>query len=382
VREQADELIVVDNGSAQGEVSEVGRRFGATVVHSRVNRGFSGGVNQGLREARGSVVAILNDDAVADPDWLSKAETSLSDSRVAAVAPKVLLDGWYVEIRPTEEAWFAPGDDRALGRQLFSVQRDGDEVLDRLVGPGVHGLEQGEVEGRPRQWRWTRPPKPCYVPVPDGHWSGELAINGEDHIDGGAPCRLLNNAGLYLRSDGYSGDLGLGSPDDGRWDRPHEPFGMSGTAVVIRASALATIGLFADPFFAYYEDTDWSWRARRLGHRLVYDPSATVSHRRSATSVQTLGAKVRILGERNRLLCMVRNAPYDIAAREVRRRIVDGPDHGIRRGMARLLPWAAASRVRLSQRASLGADEVWRTWAGTDVEWDDSPITLRGDDRA
>ena len=382
VRDQVDDLVVVDNGSTQGEVSEVGRRFGATIVHSRTNRGFSGGVNQGIRRARGSVVAILNDDAIADPNWLSAAEEVLSDPGVAAVAPKVVLDGWFVQICPEEDAWTAPGDARLLGRQLFSVHRDGEDVLDQLAGPGVHGLEEGEMEGAPRRWRWTRPPKAYYVPVRDEHWRGEVVINGDTLVPRAKPCRLLNNAGLFLRSDGYSGDHGLGSPDDGRWNQRREPFGVSGTAVAIRASSLATIGLFADPFFAYYEDTDWSWRARRLGHRLVYDPSATVAHRRSATSVQVLGARVRILGERNRLLCLVRNAPGEVAAREVKRRIVDGPDHGIRRGMLGLLPWATASRARLSRRATLGTDEVWDRWAGEGVEWDDGPLPDDGDGRA
>jgi len=91
------------------------------------------------------------------------------------------------------------------------------------------------------------------------------------------------------------------------------------------------------------------------------------------TSAQTLGGRVRILSERNRLLCLVRNAPGDVMANAVRRRIVDGPDHGIRRGMVRKLPWALATRFQLARGASLTAAEVWERWAGSDIEWDDGP---------
>ena len=82
-----------------------------------------------------------------------------------------------------------------------------------------------------------------------------------------AVCRLINNAGLFLRSDGYSGTTGSSPPTTDGGTEPRETFGASGTAMVVRAEVLDRVGLFAEPFFAYYEDTDWSWRARRLGLR-------------------------------------------------------------------------------------------------------------------
>jgi len=373
VREQADDLVVVDNGSPDAEVAAVGRQFGATVVRNRVNQGFTGGVNQGIGRSRGDVVALLNDDAVAEPSWLAVAESTLADPTVAAVTPKILLSGWFGQLTPAEEAWDASPDPRILGRRLFSVRYHDEELLEQLVGPGVHAIETGTEDGRPVRWRWTRPGKPYFVPLAVPRPPEGVTINGEESVTPGAVCRLINNAGLFLRSDGYSGDHGLGSPDDGRWDHPRETFGVTGTAMAARSDVFRTVGPFAPPFFAYYEDTDWSWRARRRGMRLVYTPSTSIHHRRSVTSAQTLGGRVRILSERNRLLCLVRNAPGDVMANAVRRRIVDGPDHGIRRGMVRKLPWALATRFQLARGASLTAAEVWERWAGSDIEWDDGP---------
>jgi GT2 family glycosyltransferase len=373
VRDQVDQLVVVDNGSTGSEVSDVARRLGATVVRNQDNQGFAGGANQGIRQTTGDVVALLNDDAVADPAWLDAAEEALSDPSVGAVTPKVLLEGWYGQLLTTERAWYAPSDSRPLGHQLTSVRQAGVEMLDRLVGPGVHRLESGVVGGQRASWRWTRPGKPYFVPLPGPETGATVTVNGNEELPVTAVCRLVNNTGLFLRSDGYSGDHGLECPDDGRWDQPRETFGSSGTAMAVRAEVLDRVGLFAEPFFAYYEDVDWSWRARRQGLRLLYQPTASVSHRRSVTSIQTLGARVRILGERNRLLCLVRNAPAGVMTREVRRRIADGPDHGIRRGMLAHLPWALATRARLAQRSSVGPAEVWDRWAGADVTWDDGP---------
>jgi len=379
VRDQADQLVVVDNGSAGAEVTQVARRFGATVVRSPDNQGFAGGANQGIRGATGDVVALLNDDAVADPSWLDAAEEALDDPSVAGVTPKVLLDGWYGQVIPSGEAWFAPSDARPLGRRLTSVRLAGVELLERLVGPGVHRLESAVVDGRPDVWRWTRPGKPYFLPLPGPEPGAQVSVNGQEELTVTTVCRLVNNVGLFLRPDGYSGDRGLESPDDGRWDEPRETFGVSGTAMAVRSEVFERVGLLAEPFFAYYEDTDWSWRARRQGLRLVYQPATSVSHRRSVTSGQTLGARVRILGERNRLLSLVRNAPRTVATDAVRRRILDGADHGIRRGMLTHLPWALATRRQLAHRSTVGPDEVWVRWAGSDSVWDDGPCASAGD---
>jgi GT2 family glycosyltransferase len=62
------ELIVVDDGSSD-ESALLAHAHGATVV-SIDHRGLSAARNAGIREARGEIVAFLDDDAYPDPDWL------------------------------------------------------------------------------------------------------------------------------------------------------------------------------------------------------------------------------------------------------------------------------------------------------------------------
>jgi GT2 family glycosyltransferase len=397
VVEQAGEVIVVDNGSDGQTASAIARRAGARPVRSAENLGFSGGVNLGVSEATGDLVALLNDDAEASANWLSAADAALADPSIAAVAPKVVLATPFREVVLPDESWQPAGDHRQLGRQLFSVRVGGRDVLDGLLG-GVHRVESDGT----KRWRWTEGPVPFYVPltgateateatgVSESGVSGATGVSGvsgvsesggseEVVIDGepappGPVCRLLNSAGTYLRDDGYAGDIGIGGPDDGRFDRPADHFGISGTALVVRRSTWERLGPLAGPYFAYYEDVDWCWRAQLAGLRLRYDPAATVVHRWSATSGGATDPRVRVLAESNRTLSLVRNAPLSVATSHLRQRWHDGPDGGVRRRAARLLPWAAASRARARMRTwSVTPDAVWEQWAGVGTEWDRSP---------
>ncbi|MGH9016417.1 MAG: glycosyltransferase family 2 protein [Acidimicrobiales bacterium] len=375
---QADEVIVVDNGSDDATASAIARRAGAAVARSPRNLGFAAGVNLGLRRARGDVVGLLNDDAVAGPTWMARARTVLADPAVAAVTPKVLLAGLYAEVVLDDEAWFSPGDVRPLGRMLRSVTVDGTEVLDKVVGAGVHDVEDGTLDGRSTTWRWTAGPLPFYVPVTGG------ADGAGDGIEvNGAPvgvrtcCRVLNHAGNYLERHGIAGDFGFGAPDDGRFDAPAERFGFSGTAPVFRAETLARVGPLAGPFFAYNEDTDWCLRARLAGLRILYDPGAEVRHHLSATSGGAASAHVRFLAQRNALLCLVRNAPAEVVRGFVWRRMRQGPGSGVRRALVVRLPWALASRLRLRRRWTVDPRQVWDRWAGADTTWDTAPARTR-----
>lgn len=77
------EVIVVDDGSTDG-TGLISAHYGARLV--RIERGgLSQARNEGIRMAKGNIVAFIDADAYADPDWLYFAVTALEEKNAAAV---------------------------------------------------------------------------------------------------------------------------------------------------------------------------------------------------------------------------------------------------------------------------------------------------------
>jgi glycosyltransferase involved in cell wall biosynthesis len=101
-----DVVLVVDHNE------RLAKRVRATwpdlvVVDNREGAGLSGSRNTGVATSRGSVVAFLDDDAVADPDWLERIVTAYEQSAALAVGGQITAlwesgrPAWF----PEEFAW-------------------------------------------------------------------------------------------------------------------------------------------------------------------------------------------------------------------------------------------------------------------------------------
>ena len=86
----------------------------------------------------------------------------------------------------------------------------------------------------------------------------------------------------------------------GRWQRG--PDYVIGSVLMLRAEALDQVGGFDERFFLYAEETDWAYRARRLGwrHRLV--PQVIAKHVGSATSSDARRRDVHFFASQERYL--------------------------------------------------------------------------------
>jgi GT2 family glycosyltransferase len=87
--EQDFELIVIDNGSTDESLAIAESYVGHpryTLVKNAQNTGFSAAVNEGIRRAKGEFVALFNNDAFAEPDWLAQLlAMAQTDPRIFAV---------------------------------------------------------------------------------------------------------------------------------------------------------------------------------------------------------------------------------------------------------------------------------------------------------
>ena len=97
------EVVVVDNGSSDGSVALVkdlatGYPVPLHLIVNSNNRGFCAANNQGFAASRSELVALLNNDAEAEPCWLAALERVIrsaddvgGSSRVGMAASKILV---------------------------------------------------------------------------------------------------------------------------------------------------------------------------------------------------------------------------------------------------------------------------------------------------
>jgi GT2 family glycosyltransferase len=85
------ELILVDNGSTDGSVQLVSRRFPAVrVIRAERNEGFTGGLARGTEEARGEWIAVFNNDTTVEPRAVAvMLDVGRAHPRVGSVAAQM-----------------------------------------------------------------------------------------------------------------------------------------------------------------------------------------------------------------------------------------------------------------------------------------------------
>jgi len=87
------EIILVDNGSSDDSVPFVRESYPRVrVIEAGRNLGFAGGNNLGARAATGDYLALINNDARADPRWLRALIEPLEEQPEVACAASKILD--------------------------------------------------------------------------------------------------------------------------------------------------------------------------------------------------------------------------------------------------------------------------------------------------
>ena len=132
------EVIIIDNGSGDGSPELVQKISGAyplplkmTVNHE--NRGFCAANNQGFAIAQGEYVALLNNDAEAEPGWLSALVEAASSSDIGMVASKILV--WEDPTRIDKVGHLIYPDGQNRGRGTGQVDRGQFDKVEEALWP-------------------------------------------------------------------------------------------------------------------------------------------------------------------------------------------------------------------------------------------------------
>ncbi len=99
------ELLVVDNASTD-DTAEVVQGFAARPGFRPVyeaEQGLSAARNRGIREARGDIIAMLDDDVLVDAQWLRHLARSFAESGADVVGGRS-----YLVLRGDPPPWFGP----------------------------------------------------------------------------------------------------------------------------------------------------------------------------------------------------------------------------------------------------------------------------------
>ena len=125
---QPFEVVVVDNGSSDGSPEMVLQEFSdqpafrLKLIRNAENRGFCAANNQGFAASNSELVALLNNDAEAEPDWLRALAGVFEEGReIGMAASKILV---YEDPRRIDKAGhliYPDGQNRGRGSGEFDA---------------------------------------------------------------------------------------------------------------------------------------------------------------------------------------------------------------------------------------------------------------------
>lgn len=219
------EIILVDNGSTDGTVAEIRKKFpNVKLIEAKENLGLNGGKNLGQKQALGEYVFFLDSDTVVDKNILSElVKVAKSDHKIGIVCPKM----YYFNQKNT--LWYA--------------------------GVNVN--------------LWTS------------------------------------------RTD----NIGHEEEDCGQYDKVSETL-FAPTAYLATRNVVNKLKSHEELFFMTYGDTDYGFRAREAGFRVVFCPYAKLWHRldkkENTKTIRALGFNLPMRAyyfARNRVIFMKRHAP-------------------------------------------------------------------------
>ncbi len=195
--------------------------------------------------------------------------------------------------------------------------------------------------------------------VADPRWLEELVKGGDPTKRIGMlaskilfrhAANVIDKAGHLIYWDGQNRGRGTMETDCGQYDTACETLWPDGCAALYHRAVFQETGGFDEMFFGYADDADLGMRARLLGWKAWYVPSAIVQHRHSAIFGVYSPLKVMLI-ERNRLLLVIKNFPLSL--------LVQNPFWTMKR-----LTWIAYALLSQKGAAARFVDENgWRQTA-------------------
>ncbi len=331
------EIVVVDNGSIDGLAWKIPVRFpDVKLLPLLTNEGFARGNNIALADLSATdIIALVNNDAVADARWLEELVSALgSDATLGAACSKMVFNkrviGFEIDPGPTS---IIINDvkldnqsivDSIVFDERFAFVPDSNHLPSarrRLAGAGSLWFDTAkEAVSVPALFSVAiESESSCEIGVRTSSGTTRVAVASgvsEFSVAVEGLSDVINNAGGGVFPGLHGGDIGFKEVDFGQYETPREVFSFCGGAVALRADTLRDVGLFDPSYFLYYEDMDLSWRMRFAGWKIQYVPTSVVRHEHAFSSGEW-SPFFRFWVDRNRRLTLVKNAPRSVAVKAI-----------------------------------------------------------------
>lgn len=97
---------------------------------------------------------------------------------------------------------------------------------------------------------------------------------------------FIQNAGSFITERWEAGDIGFLEHDGKEFNEPKNIPAVCGVSMFIRFPIFKKLGGFEEKTFAYFEDTDLSVRAKKLGYSCFYEPRSVINHIHCGSGVE------------------------------------------------------------------------------------------------
>ena len=133
-----DEIIVVDNDSADGSAALVRRGHPqVTLIENERNLGFAGGCNVGLRAARGEALILVNQDVVVGTGWLEAMLQALESPGVGIAGCKLRYPDGTIQHAGGAISYPLAHSTHYGYRELDRGQWDAQREVDYVIGASL-----------------------------------------------------------------------------------------------------------------------------------------------------------------------------------------------------------------------------------------------------
>jgi GT2 family glycosyltransferase len=107
----------------------------------------------------------------------------------------------------------------------------------------------------------------------------------------------------------YAAHWGVNEFDHGQFDEVIKTDFATGCCLGITKKTIEKIGFMDDKYFLYYEDADWSQRAKKVGLTIVVEPKSVIYHKNAGSTGGSGSAVQTRYQQRSRLRFGVKYAP-------------------------------------------------------------------------